>query len=54
MSGADVDYRSDVLNNAPLLCVHSHLGHSDAVALLLDHGAQVNIVFVRFSSFVKL
>ncbi|XP_026202522.1 protein TANC2 isoform X2 [Anabas testudineus] len=42
MSGADVDYRSDVLNNAPLLCVHSHLGHSDAVALLLDHGAQVD------------
>ncbi|KAM9843345.1 protein TANC2-like [Aulostomus maculatus] len=42
MGGADVDYRSDVLNNAPLLCVHAHLGHSDAVALLLDHGAQVN------------
>lgn len=42
MSGADVDHRSDVLNNAPLLCVHSHLGHRDAVALLLDHGAQVN------------
>uniref|UniRef100_A0A8P4G8T8 Tetratricopeptide repeat, ankyrin repeat and coiled-coil containing 2a n=1 Tax=Dicentrarchus labrax TaxID=13489 RepID=A0A8P4G8T8_DICLA len=41
MGGADVDYRSDVLNNAPLLCVHAHLGHSDAVALLLDHGAQV-------------
>ncbi|XP_077390974.1 protein TANC2 isoform X2 [Festucalex cinctus] len=43
MSGADVDYRSGVLNNAPLLCVHAHLGHSDAVALLLDHGAQVDI-----------
>ncbi|XP_035511503.1 protein TANC2 [Morone saxatilis] len=42
MGGADVDYRSDVLNNAPLLCVHAHLGHSDAVALLLDHGAQVD------------
>nr|XP_020441031.1 protein TANC2-like [Monopterus albus] len=42
MGGADVDYRSDVLNSAPLLCVHSHLGHSDAVALLLDHGAQVD------------
>ncbi|XP_071330868.1 protein TANC2-like isoform X2 [Trachinotus anak] len=42
MGGADVDYRSDVLNNAPLLCVHSHLGHTDAVALLLDHGAQVD------------
>lgn len=41
LGGADVDYRSDVLNNAPLLCVHAHLGHRDAVALLLDHGAQV-------------
>lgn len=42
IGGADVDFRSDVLNNAPLLCVHAHLGHSDAVALLLDHGAQVD------------
>ncbi|KAK1878333.1 Protein TANC2 [Dissostichus eleginoides] len=38
MGGADVDSRSDVLNSAPLLCVHAHLGHSDAVALLLDLG----------------
>ncbi|XP_047428283.1 protein TANC2-like isoform X2 [Mugil cephalus] len=42
MGGADVDSRSDVLNSAPLLCVHAHLGHADAVALLLDHGAQVD------------
>ncbi|KAJ0058548.1 hypothetical protein NL108_016635, partial [Boleophthalmus pectinirostris] len=42
MAGADVDCHSDVLNNAPLLCVHAHLGHKDAVALLLDHGAQVD------------
>ncbi|XP_060946865.1 protein TANC2-like [Limanda limanda] len=42
MGGADVDSLSGVLNNAPLLCVHSHLGHKDAVALLLDHGAQVD------------
>ncbi|XP_041673484.1 protein TANC2 isoform X2 [Cheilinus undulatus] len=42
MGGAEVDFHSDVLNNAPLLCVHAHLGHTDAVALLLDHGAQVN------------
>uniref|UniRef100_A0A3P8W928 TANC1/2-like winged helix domain-containing protein n=1 Tax=Cynoglossus semilaevis TaxID=244447 RepID=A0A3P8W928_CYNSE len=42
IGGADVDHRSDVLNNAPLLCVHSHLGHGDAVALLLDHGAEVD------------
>lgn len=54
MGGADVDYRTDVLNNAPLLCVHAHLGHSDAVALLLDHGAQVKdpFIFFRFSRFV--
>ncbi|KAK5856845.1 hypothetical protein PBY51_008412 [Eleginops maclovinus] len=42
MGGADVDSRSDVLNSAPLLCVYAHLGHSDAVALLLDLGAQVD------------
>ncbi|XP_030592654.1 protein TANC2-like isoform X2 [Archocentrus centrarchus] len=42
MAGADVDYCSDVLNSAPLLCVHAHLGHADAVVLLLDHGAQVS------------
>uniref|UniRef100_UPI0037E91287 protein TANC2-like n=1 Tax=Semicossyphus pulcher TaxID=241346 RepID=UPI0037E91287 len=42
LGGAEVDVRSDVLNSAPLLCVHAHLGHTDAVALLLDHGAQVD------------
>ncbi|XP_074552023.1 protein TANC2-like isoform X2 [Halichoeres trimaculatus] len=42
MGGAEVDFCSDVLNSAPLLGVHAHLGHSDAVALLLDHGAQVD------------
>ncbi|KAF6715041.1 Protein TANC2 [Oryzias melastigma] len=42
MAGAEVEYQSDVLNKAPLLCVHAHLGHADAVALLLDHGAKVN------------
>ncbi|CAG5898161.1 unnamed protein product [Menidia menidia] len=42
LGGANVDHRCDVLNSAPLLCVHAHLGHADAVALLLDHGAQVH------------
>ncbi|XP_068615562.1 protein TANC2-like [Brachionichthys hirsutus] len=42
MGGADVNYCSNVLSNAPLLCVHAHLGHSDVVSLLLDHGAQVD------------
>lgn len=43
MGGADVDHRTDVLSNAPLLCAHAHLGHADVVALLLDQGAQVRI-----------
>lgn len=43
MGGADVDYCTDVLSNAPLLCAHAHLGHGDVVALLLDQGAQVKI-----------
>lgn len=43
MGGADVDYCTDVLSNAPLLCAHAHLGHADVVALLLDQGAQVKI-----------
>lgn len=43
MGGADVDYHTDVLSNAPLLCAHAHLGHADVVALLLDQGAQVKI-----------
>ncbi|XP_054880457.1 protein TANC2-like isoform X2 [Poeciliopsis prolifica] len=42
MGGANVDYRTEVLNGAPLLCVYAHLGHKDAVALLLDHRAQVD------------
>lgn len=54
MGGADVDYRSDVLSNAPLLCVHAHLGNSDVVALLLDHGAQVQIFFIFFFQWSKL
>ncbi|XP_061567038.1 protein TANC2 isoform X2 [Cololabis saira] len=42
LGGADVDHHSDVLSHAPLLCVHAHLGHADAVLLLLDHGAKVD------------
>ncbi|TRY96476.1 hypothetical protein DNTS_031529 [Danionella cerebrum] len=30
-----------VLNNAPILCVHSHLGYLETVALLLEFGADV-------------
>lgn len=50
MGGADVDYCTDVLGNAPLLCAHAHLGHSDVVALLLDHGAQVHIFYLELSN----
>ncbi|XP_077357706.1 protein TANC2 isoform X1 [Festucalex cinctus] len=39
MGGANVNYRTEVLNNAPVLCVHAHLGYMDMVALLLEFGA---------------
>ncbi|KAG1967400.1 protein TANC2 isoform X1 [Pimephales promelas] len=41
MGGANVNYRSEVLNNAPILCVHAHLGYLETVALLLEFGADV-------------
>ncbi|XP_012600707.2 protein TANC1 isoform X3 [Microcebus murinus] len=39
LGGANVNYRTEVLNNAPILCVQSHLGHEEVVALLLEFGA---------------
>uniref|UniRef100_A0A668VJU8 Tetratricopeptide repeat, ankyrin repeat and coiled-coil containing 2 n=1 Tax=Oreochromis aureus TaxID=47969 RepID=A0A668VJU8_OREAU len=42
LGGANVNYRTEVLNNAPILCVHSHLGYMDMVALLLEFGASVD------------
>ncbi|XP_069374106.1 protein TANC2 isoform X2 [Paralichthys olivaceus] len=42
MGGGNVNYRTEVLNNAPVLCVHSHLGYMDMVALLLEFGASVD------------
>ncbi|XP_034717319.1 protein TANC2 isoform X3 [Etheostoma cragini] len=42
LGGANVNYRTEVLNNAPVLCVHSHLGYMDMVALLLEYGASVD------------
>ncbi|XP_054899041.1 protein TANC2 isoform X10 [Poeciliopsis prolifica] len=42
LGGANVNYRTEVLNNAPVLCVHSHLGYMDMVALLLEFGAFVD------------
>uniref|UniRef100_A0A4W3HWR9 Tetratricopeptide repeat, ankyrin repeat and coiled-coil containing 2 n=1 Tax=Callorhinchus milii TaxID=7868 RepID=A0A4W3HWR9_CALMI len=42
LGGANVNYRTEVLNNAPILCVQAHLGYSDMVALLLEFGANVD------------
>uniref|UniRef100_A0A9J8CDU8 Tetratricopeptide repeat, ankyrin repeat and coiled-coil containing 2a n=1 Tax=Cyprinus carpio carpio TaxID=630221 RepID=A0A9J8CDU8_CYPCA len=42
MGGANVNYRTEVLNNAPILCVHAHLGYLETVALLLEFGADVD------------
>ncbi|KAM7049441.1 protein TANC1 isoform 4-T4 [Acridotheres tristis] len=42
LAGANVNYRTEVLNNAPVLCVQSHLGHEEVVTLLLEFGAAIN------------
>ncbi|XP_033612181.1 protein TANC1 isoform X3 [Fukomys damarensis] len=42
LAGANVNYRTEVLNNAPILCVQSHLGHEEVVILLLEFGACLN------------
>ncbi|XP_069472479.1 protein TANC1 isoform X2 [Ambystoma mexicanum] len=39
LGGANVNYRTEVLNNAPIQCVQSHLGHEEVVNLLLEFGA---------------
>ncbi|KAM9486767.1 protein TANC1 isoform 2-T2 [Clarias gariepinus] len=43
LGGANVNYRTEVLNNAPVLCVQAHLGHHEMVALLLEYGANVDV-----------
>ncbi|KAJ8394534.1 hypothetical protein AAFF_G00045440 [Aldrovandia affinis] len=42
LGGANVNYRTEVLNNAPVLCIQSHLGHQEMAALLLELGAAVD------------
>ncbi|XP_072312048.1 protein TANC2 isoform X4 [Eucyclogobius newberryi] len=42
LGGANVNYRTEVLNNAPVLCVHAHLGYMEMVGLLLEYGASVD------------
>ncbi|KAG5852551.1 hypothetical protein ANANG_G00063620 [Anguilla anguilla] len=41
LGGASANYRTEALNNAPVLCVQCHLGHQEMAALLLDFGAAV-------------
>ncbi|KAG7278708.1 LOW QUALITY PROTEIN: hypothetical protein CRUP_023357 [Coryphaenoides rupestris] len=36
LGGANVNYRTEVLTNSPVLCVQSHLGHLEMAALLLE------------------
>ncbi|XP_068119105.1 protein TANC2 isoform X1 [Hyperolius riggenbachi] len=40
--GANVNYRTEVLNNAPILCVQAHLGYTEMVALLLEFFVNVD------------
>ena len=42
LGGANMNYRTEVLANAPVLCVHAHLGYMDMVGLLLEYGAWVD------------
>ncbi|NWR78926.1 TANC1 protein, partial [Centropus unirufus] len=42
VAGANVNYRTEVLNNAPVLCVQAHLGHEEVVTLLLEFGAAID------------
>ncbi|CAJ1079283.1 LOW QUALITY PROTEIN: protein TANC1 [Xyrichtys novacula] len=44
LGGANVNYRTEVLNNAPVLCVQCHLGHLEIASLLLEFGASVDVV----------
>ncbi|XP_055072246.2 protein TANC1 isoform X1 [Misgurnus anguillicaudatus] len=44
LGGVNVNYRTEVLNNAPVLCVQSHLGHQEMVSLLLEFGANADVV----------
>lgn len=44
LGGANVNYRTEVLNNAPVLCVQCHLGHQEIASLLLEFGASIEVV----------
>ncbi|XP_061082293.1 protein TANC1-like isoform X1 [Conger conger] len=42
LGGASVNYRTEVLSSAPVLCVQAHLGHHEMAALLLEYGAALD------------
>ena len=42
LAGANPNYRTDVINGAPLLCVAAREGHTEIVSLLLEFDADVN------------
>ncbi|XP_077473135.1 protein TANC1 [Stigmatopora argus] len=44
LGGANLNYRTEVLNNAPVICVQCHLGHLEIACLLLEFGASVEVV----------
>lgn len=43
LAGASPDVRTDLLGQAPALCVYAHEGVYDMVALLLEFGAALNV-----------
>ncbi|KAF7668819.1 hypothetical protein LDENG_00285770 [Lucifuga dentata] len=44
LGGANVNYRTEVLNNSPVLCVQCHLGHQEMASLLLEFGSSIDVV----------
>ncbi|XP_022099780.1 protein TANC1-like isoform X2 [Acanthaster planci] len=42
LAGASPNHHTDVLNNAPVLCVSAREGHTEMVSLLLEFDADVN------------
>uniref|UniRef100_A0A0K8T6K2 RING-type domain-containing protein n=2 Tax=Lygus hesperus TaxID=30085 RepID=A0A0K8T6K2_LYGHE len=44
LSGADPDHTTDLLGNAPALCLFAHEGSQEMVSLLLEFGASVHTV----------
>ncbi len=47
LAGADPNFLTEVINNAPLLCVAAREGHTEIVSLLLEFDANVDAVCDR-------